>query len=211
MPPPPSWAAGDSDLSEQAKELQVWPLDEHNAKLLDNVHPRSWHAPEPQDEAEPFDVIAIGSGAGGLVTAKQSARRGARSALISGHLAGGDCLNVGCVPSKALLKVARVARDARKSAAEGVLVTADGAPLPPIRVDFAATMARLRRLRAAIAPADAHTGTEATGARVFQGYGKFTGADTIEVNGKTLRFKKAVVCTGGRARVPTHIPGFAEA
>eukprot|EP00965_Chrysotila_dentata_P223697 6193727-Pleurochrysis_carterae.AAC.1 len=84
-------ATADTDA---AKALGIWPLDEHNTTLLNAVHPKNWPDPIPRDE---YDLIVIGSGAGGLVSAKQSARRGAHVAMISEHLAGGDCLNVGCV------------------------------------------------------------------------------------------------------------------
>ena len=77
----------------------VSPLDEHNAKLLDNVHPKRWLDPEPKS----YNLVVIGAGAGGLVSAAGAAGVGARVALIEAHLLGGDCLNVGCVPSKALL------------------------------------------------------------------------------------------------------------
>ena len=69
---------------EEARALDVWPLDESNVKLLDAVRPRAWEGPTEAEAAGEYDIIAIGSGAGGLVTAKQAARRGARSALISG-------------------------------------------------------------------------------------------------------------------------------
>ena len=72
-------------------------------------------AQDPPPAVE-YDLIAIGAGAGGLVSAKQSGRRGARSAMISEHMAGGDCLNVGCVPSKALLRCARAIKEVRRAA-----------------------------------------------------------------------------------------------
>ena len=180
----------------------IAPLDEHNAKLLDNVHPEVWQDPTPEPGFV-YDLVALGAGAGGLVSAKQAARRGARSALIESHLAGGDCLNVGCVPSKALLRCARAAREARRGAEFGV----DGAA---VAVDFGAVMERMRRLRAHIAPADAHVATAAVGADVFQGRGVFVGPNEIEVNGKILKFRKAVIATGGQAAVPS-IPGLADA
>lgn len=194
---------------EEARALDVWPLDESNVKLLDAVRPRAWEGPTEAEAAGEYDIIAIGSGAGGLVTAKQAARRGARSALISGHLAGGDCLNVGCVPSKALLHCARAAREARAALAEGFLVAADGTA-PKLEVDFDAVMARMRRLRAHIAPADSHEGSAAAGAHVYQGWARFSGPDTVVVNERTLRFKKCVIATGGRAAVPP-TPGLAAA
>lgn len=92
------WTAGDVEQAKQAaEELDVWPLDEANAALLNEVHPRGY-VQSTDTPHQVYDLIAIGSGAGGLVSSKQSARRGAKSALISAHLAGGDCLNVGCVP-----------------------------------------------------------------------------------------------------------------
>jgi len=86
-------------VQDARSKLSVWPLDEYNAVLLNEVHPRDYSSSTDQPY-ERYDLIAIGAGAGGLVSSKQSARRGAKSCLISEHLAGGDCLNVGCVPSK---------------------------------------------------------------------------------------------------------------
>ena len=202
-----NWAAPDMALAACARELGVWPLDAANASLLDAVHPRNWSDPTPPAI---YDLLVIGAGAGGLISSKQSARRGARSCMISEHLAGGDCLNVGCVPSKALLHCARVAREARQAMAEGFLVGGIGTT-PNLSVDFGAVMARMRRLRAKIAPADSHEGTAGAGADVYQGRGRFVGPNAVEVNGQTLHFKKAVIATGGRAAVPLATPGLAEA
>lgn len=125
--------------------------------------------------------------------------------MITEHLAGGDCLNVGCVPSKALLRASRAIKEVRRAAEFGVVL-----PQGDIRIDFGVIMRRMRMLRAKIAPADGHAGTTGTGAHVFQGRGRFTGPDTVEVNGQTLRFKKAVIATGGRSSIPD-IPGLSEA
>lgn len=95
------------------QELKVWPLDEHNAKLLDNVHPAAWVDPTP---AGTYNMVVIGAGAGGLVTAAGCAGVGARVAIIEQHLYGGDCLNIGCVPSKALLACAHAAHAVRSCA-----------------------------------------------------------------------------------------------
>ena len=200
---PRGWSDADAAA---ARGIGVWPLDTHNKKLLDAVHPYDWKDPEPKPPDFVYDLIAIGAGAGGLVSSKQSGRRGAKSAMISEHLAGGDCLNVGCVPSKALLHCAKVARDARDALQDGLL-SAGSSAHPPLRVDFGAVMARMRRLRAQISPADSHEATQGAGADVYQGRGRFVARDAIEVNGRTLRFKKAVVATGGRAVVPP-IPGL---
>eukprot|EP00540_Astrosyne_radiata_P000923 CAMPEP_0116824948 /NCGR_PEP_ID=MMETSP0418-20121206/1680_1 /TAXON_ID=1158023 /ORGANISM="Astrosyne radiata, Strain 13vi08-1A" /LENGTH=523 /DNA_ID=CAMNT_0004453375 /DNA_START=427 /DNA_END=1998 /DNA_ORIENTATION=+ len=197
------WKAFDAEQATQARnDLEIWPLDEPNAVLLNEVHPRDYPNPEPY---EIYDLIAVGAGAGGLVSSRQSARRGAKSAMISEVLAGGDCLNVGCVPSKALIRSARAIQEVKKAKQFGVVLNEED-----VQVDFAAIMRRMRELRAKIAPADGHARGEQAGSHVFQGRGRFTGPDTVEVNGITLKFRKAVVATGGRPGVP-NLPGLKEA
>jgi len=90
-------------VQDAKRKLGIAPLDEYNAILLNEVHPLGYTASTDQPH-EVYDLIAIGAGAGGLVSSKQSARRGAKSCMISEHMAGGDCLNVGCVPSKGTLR-----------------------------------------------------------------------------------------------------------
>ncbi len=200
-----SWTETDSKVVKE--KLNVWPLDSYNIDLLNNVHPKNW--PEYDDDGslrEEYDLVVIGSGAGGLVSSKQAARRGLNSvALISEHLAGGDCLNVGCVPSKALIRSAKAVREVRRAADFGITL-----PKGDIEVDFGAVMERMRKLRATIAPVDSHEATVEAGAQVFQGRGKFTSPNTILVNGKELKFKKAIIATGGRAWVP-NIKGLKDA
>ena len=75
----------------------IAPLDEHNSRLLDHLHPKAWLDPDPKPS---YNLVVIGAGAGGLVSAAGAAGIGARVALIESHLLGGDCLTVGCVPSK---------------------------------------------------------------------------------------------------------------
>lgn len=99
------------------QELKVFPLDEHNVRLLDAVHPAAWVDPTPKGT---YNMVVIGAGAGGLVTAAGCAGVGARVAIIEQHLYGGDCLNTGCVPSKALIRCARAAHEARNAARFGV-------------------------------------------------------------------------------------------
>jgi len=200
------WIQNDTDQAKEAREdLGIWPLDEYNAKLLNEVHPRSFVTSNEDAPYPEYDLIAIGSGAGGLVSSKQTARRGGKSAMISEHLAGGDCLNAGCVPSKALIRSAKAVLQIRKAATLGIDVGGD------IVVNFPRIMARMRQKRATIAPADGHPGTEATGAHVFQGRGILTGPNTLEVNGQTLKFKNCVLATGGRPAVPDGIRGLKEA
>ncbi|MCH9675443.1 MAG: mercuric reductase [Gammaproteobacteria bacterium] len=174
-------------------------MDEHNAELLDNTHPPSWSDPTPKDR---YNLVVIGGGAGGLITAAGAAGVGANVALIEEHLLGGDCLNVGCVPSKALLKSAKVAQTVRRAGDYGVRVSGE------VSIDFGAVMERMRRLRAQISPVDSATRyADELGVDVYMGRATFIGPDTVEVNGRTLRFAKAVIATGGTAAIPG-IPGL---
>jgi pyruvate/2-oxoglutarate dehydrogenase complex dihydrolipoamide dehydrogenase (E3) component len=179
----------------------ISPMDEHNRKLLSNVHPPNWVNPEPSGR---YNLVVIGGGTAGLVTAAGAAGLGAKVALIERHLMGGDCLNVGCVPSKALIRASRAVAQVRGAGAFGVRVP-DG-----VSVDFPAVMERLRRLRADISANDSASRFKKLGVDVFVGQGRFTGSDTVEVGGKTLRFAKAVIATGARA-VTLPIPGLKEA
>lgn len=179
---------------------QTAPNDEHNRKLVSNVHPLDWVNPEP---ASRYDMVVIGGGTAGLVTAAGAAGLGARVALVERHLLGGDCLNVGCVPSKALIAAARIAADARRGADFGVRVQG-------VEVDFAAVMTRMRALRAAISPHDSAARFRGLGIDVFIGDAAFTGPDVVEVEGKKLRFKRATIATGARA-TGLPVPGLSEA
>ncbi len=185
----------------EIQSVGISPLDEHNAKLLDNVHPRKWVDPEPKSS---YNLLVVGAGAGGLVTSAGAAGVGAQVALVESHLLGGDCLNVGCVPSKALLRCAKAAAAVRNADKFGVRVKGE------VSVDFGFVMERMRRLRAQISPVDsAKRYSEQLGVDVFMGRGVFTGKHSLEVNGKTLTFKKAVVATGGTAAIP-QIPGLED-
>jgi pyruvate/2-oxoglutarate dehydrogenase complex dihydrolipoamide dehydrogenase (E3) component len=109
---------------------------------------------------------------------------------------GGDCLNVGCVPSKALIRAARAAAAVRDAGDFGVRVP-EG-----VQMDFGQAMERMRRLRASIAPHDSVKRFSDLGIDVFIGDGRFVDAQTIEVAGDRLSFKKAVIATGARAVAP---------
>jgi len=177
------------------------PETEANQKLRREVTPTDWANPEP---AEKYNLVVIGAGSGGLVTAAGAAGLGAKVALIERNALGGDCLNVGCVPSKALLSAAKRAAAVRDAGDYGVR----GAEAA--EVDFAAVMERMRELRASIAPNDSAERFSEMGIDVFLGEGRFKDGSTIEVDGKELKFSKAVIATGGRAIV-LPIPGLEEA
>ena len=177
------------------------PLDEHNRTLMSNVHPPDWVNPEPPGR---YNVVVIGAGTAGLVTAAGAAGLGAKVALIERYLLGGDCLNVGCVPSKALIRCSRVYAEVRDAEHLGVHVSGD------VKVNFPAVMQRMRKLRASISRHDSAKRFSDLGVDVYIGAGRFTGKDSIEVGGKTLRFSKACIATGARASAPP-IPGLDEA
>ncbi|MDH3285371.1 MAG: mercuric reductase [Acidobacteriota bacterium] len=179
----------------------VLPRDEHNERLLDNVHPADWVSPEPRGR---YNMVVIGGGTAGLVTAAASAGLGARVALVERALLGGDCLNYGCVPSKAILRAARAAADARGAGEFGVRVDGE------VRVDFAAVMQRMRRLRASISRHDSAERFGGLGVDVYLGEARFASEDAVEVDGRRLTFRRACIATGARASAPP-IRGLADA
>ena len=178
----------------------VLPWDSHNQKLVANVHPADWKNPTP---APRYNLVVIGGGTAGLVTAIGAAGLWAKVALIEKHFMGGDCLNVGCVPSKAIIRAARAVAAVREAAGFGANVP------PGTTADFGLVMERMRRLRADISPHDSAQRFTELGVDVFLGAGKFVGPDTVEVGGQNLRFAKAVIATGARASAPP-IPGLQD-
>jgi pyruvate/2-oxoglutarate dehydrogenase complex dihydrolipoamide dehydrogenase (E3) component len=182
----------------QHDEGLVLPNDEHNRTLVGNVHPSNWVNPEPSGR---YNIVVIGAGTAGLITAVIAAGLGAKVALIEKHLMGGDCLNVGCVPSKGVIRAARAWADLRNAEEFGLHIP------PGVKYDFGAAMARMRKLRARISHNDsAHRYTK-LGVDVYMGSGHFIGTDRIQVEGpagnRTLTFAKAAICTGARASVPS--------
>ena len=179
----------------------VQPYDVHNQLLVSNVHPPDWANPEP---AGRYNLVVLGAGTAGLISAAGAAGLGARVALVERAFLGGDCLNVGCVPSKALIRASRAAAEVRDAHEYGVEVPAGA------HVNFAAVMERMRRLRAALSPNDSAARYRGLGVDVFFGAARFTGPDAVEVGGRVLRFRRAVIATGARAVRPD-IPGLADA
>jgi pyruvate/2-oxoglutarate dehydrogenase complex dihydrolipoamide dehydrogenase (E3) component len=181
------------------------PLDAHNRTLLANVAPSDWRNPTP---AGRYHLVVIGAGTAGLVTAAGAAGLGARVALVERAFLGGDCLNVGCVPSKAVLRAARTAAEVRDAGDVGVRVPSG------VTIDFARAMERMRAIRAHISPNDsALRFSKQLGVDVFFGNARFLSRDTVAVDGADgaqLRFKRAVIATGARAAHPS-VPGLADA
>jgi pyruvate/2-oxoglutarate dehydrogenase complex dihydrolipoamide dehydrogenase (E3) component len=183
--------------------VSILPMDEYNQTLVSSVHPNNWINPNPTG---PYDLVVIGAGTAGLVVAAGAAGLdlGLKVALIEKHLMGGDCLNVGCVPSKCIIRSSRVVGELWGAKDLGVTVP------DAIEVDFPAVMERMRRLRAGISHHDSATRFQELGIDVFLGNGRFSSSSTIEVSGKTLQFKKAVIATGARALRPP-LNGLEEA
>lgn len=183
-------------------KLEISPRDQYNEELLQNVHPPDRPDPTPTGR---YNMVVIGAGTGGLVSAAGTGALGGKAALIERNLMGGDCLNVGCVPSKTIIRSAHIMADALNSLEYGIYVP-DG-----VQADFATVMERMRRVRATISHVDSVARYEKEfGVDIYLGDATFTGPDTVAVNGKTLQFKKAVIATGARAVEPA-IPGLPEA
>jgi pyruvate/2-oxoglutarate dehydrogenase complex dihydrolipoamide dehydrogenase (E3) component len=173
-------------------------LDDHDQRLLGHVRPADWVNPSPKAM---YDLVVIGGGTAGLVCAAGAAGLGARVALAERSRLGGDCLNTGCVPSKALIRSARVVGTARAGAPVGVAADT--------RVDFDVVMSRLRARRADIAPHDSAARLASLGVDIFFGEAAFSDPRTVAVGGAALRFRHAVIATGSRPAVPP-IRGLAE-
>ena len=181
--------------------VTVLPKDEHNRRLVENAHPADWTNPEPEGR---YNLVVLGAGTPGLVSASGAAALGATVALVERHLMGGDCLNVGCVPSKGVIRSSRAFAEVRDAAQYGVVMPQG------TRVDFPEAMSRVRRLRARISPNDSVQRYRDKGIDVVLGQARFTGPGTLEIDdGKVLRFARAVVATGARASAPS-IPGLEE-
>lgn len=185
--------------------IAIQPMDVHNHKLLANAHPADWQNPKASGR---YNLVVIGAGTAGLIGALGAAGLGGKVALIERHLLGGDCLNWGCVPSKAIIRSARTIAEVRRASEMGVEAPGE------LFVDFAAVMARMRSLRAEISEDDSWQRLTRDGVELFLGEARFTGPDTVEVfdgrERQTLRFTKALIATGGRARTLS-TPGLAEA
>ena len=183
-------------MSEQDQSF-ILPNDDFNQELVANVHPADWVNPEPTGR---YNIVVIGAGTAGLITAVIAASLGAKVALIEKHLMGGDCLNVGCVPSKGVIRAARAWADLRKATEFGLHIPTG------VTYDFGAVMARMSKLRARISRNDSARRYTKLGVDVYIGSGRFLGFDTVQVEGpagnRILAFAKAAVCTGARAAVP---------
>ncbi len=168
----------------------IEPQDEYNALLLSNAHPPDWVNPKP---AGRYNLIVLGAGTAGLVAVSIAAALGAKVALIEKDLLGGDCLNTGCVPSKAIIRSSRSIRDTVEADVFGVKLPGE------VRSNFELVMERMRKLRSHISRHDAANRFRAMGVDVFFGKARFAGLDSVRVGDRELRFSRAVIATGARA------------
>ncbi len=169
---------------------------------MDATAPTPGRRPLLRDGVLHADLCVIGAGSGGLSVAAGAVQMGASVVLIEKHRMGGDCLNTGCVPSKALLAAAHAAQAVRGAARFGV-----NGHDPAI--DFARVHAHVHGVIAAIAPHDSVERFEGLGVTVIQAAGRFTGVQEVEAGGQRIRARRFVVATGSSAAVPP-VPGLAE-
>ncbi len=177
------------------------PQDVYEEVRRANVRPEAWRNPQP---SEPYQLLIVGGGPAGLTAAETARGLGVRVALVERSMIGGDCLNTGCAPSKAIIRSSRLYAEMRDARRYGVQVPGD------IQVDFPMLMARMRRIRAHLSGEDSVRRLAASGVDVFFGELRFTGSRSATVDGVALQFKKALIATGARPNVPS-IPGLAEA
>ena len=159
---------------------------------------RRWTKPATFDR----NLIVIGAGAAGLVSAYIAAAVKAKVTLIEEHKMGGDCLNYGCVPSKALIRSAKFVHQAKQAGSLGIAQA-------EVRLDFAEVMARVHRVISNIAPHDSVERYRSLGVEVRQGHARITSPWSVEIQGRTLTTRAIIIATGARPLVPP-IPGLKE-
>lgn len=201
MNPMPHSTVNGSGSTDFLVSPALQPLDTHNKTLRAHTHPPDWTNPTPSGR---YNLVVVGAGTAGLVTAAGAAGLGAKVALVERGLLGGDCLNVGCVPSKALIRSARAVGDVRDAGKFGVTVGSE------FHADFDEVMKRMRRLRADISHHDSAARFRDMGIDVYLGDARFEGRHTLSVGGQILEFARAAITTGGR---PSELPieGLREA
>jgi len=169
-------------------------------KVLNFIKAKKVYADYPKPDVFDRDIVVLGAGSGGLVSAYIASAVRAKVSLIERHKMGGDCLNTGCVPSKALIRSAKLMDNIKHSSHYGV-EQASG------EIDFAKTMERVHSVIRKIEPHDSVERYTDLGVDVIEGDGKITSPWTVEVNGQTLTTRNIIVATGARPFVPP-IPGL---
>ena len=172
--------------------------DRYDQQLVENCHPSNWTNPSPVGK---YNLVVVGAGTAGLVSAAGAVGLGAKVALVERNLMGGDCLNVGCVPSKGVIRASRAAFDVMDSREFGVQ------PGSKPSVTFSEAMERMRRLRARISGADSVHRFKDLGVDIYLGNARFVGPSAVEVDQQRLEFDRAVIATGG-SPAELNIPGL---
>lgn len=164
-------------------------------KVVDMVKAKKIYEGFNKPEKFDHDIVVLGAGSGGLVTSYIGAVVKAKVTLIEKHKMGGDCLNTGCVPSKALIRSGKLMHNIKHSEKYGVQNAAGD-------IDFKKTMQRVHEIIAKIEPHDSVERYTGLGVNVVEGEGKITSPWTVEVNGNTLTTRNIVIATGASPFVP---------
>lgn len=182
-------------MADDVKKIKI----REEESYLGRVRPEGWTNPTPRGR---YDLAVVGGGPAGLAAAEAAARGGHSVALIERHRLGGNSLNAGTVPSKAIVGAARVFADMRHAEEFGVAVARNP------KADFAAVAERMRRIRARIAAHSSADKLAATGIDVIFGDARFFGPQSLTVGGVEIPFAKAILATGARPMPPKDIPGL---
>lgn len=167
-------------------------------KFKQDIFPPNWANPKA---TEPYELVVIGGGPGGMTAATVAKTLGARVALIEKEHLGGECLSYGCIPSKAFLRSSRVVDEVRNGVNHGLEIPQGW------KVNFEAVMQRVRNSQTIISPHDSAAHFKSLGVDVFLGTARFTGPNQVVVGNQTIQFKKAIVVTGTHP-IPLNVPGL---
>lgn len=183
------------DKKGQEEDLPLLLFNKFNSELLDQVRPIKWIDPEVDGK---YNMLVIGGGTGGMAVSGGCGVLGGKTCMIERKLFGGDCLNTGCVPSKALLKIGKMCHDVKtKSKKFGITINGT------VEFDFQEAMNGLYEKRTKISYHDSpHKFMTKYGVEIFLGEAQFTGPNSVSINGKELKFVKACIATGSRPRIP---------